>query len=455
VVATLLAVLFALPRPAYAHVRLDASTPTRDAVLTATPPRLQLHFTAHIEQRYTQLELTGPDQKLVPLGTITFVAGSDREFFADVPPLATPGVYTVRWRTAGADGHPLEGTFAFTLDVPPVITVDTSDVHAGHMDGDTLGIHGRHQATSDAAGLSASPLQSLGRGLHFIALTLLLGTLGFRLLLLPRLRLESAVALDVRRRVWRTAAFAVLALVSAVVVRLWLESAALHGTERALDRGLLSFMLTGTSWGRVWIVQAWLLGLFAAAVAAARPARDRFALFIAVPAALGLAAIPALSGHAADTTGSGILVVINDTLHVAAAGAWLGTLAMIGVAAVPALTRADTAPERPIADMIERFSPLALTAAAVLILSGVVNSLLHFGSLGQLVSTAYGRTLLIKLALVIGVLATGAYNWRRLRPRLGGAGSVPWLRRNIVLELTFALAVFAATAYLTGLPRPG
>jgi hypothetical protein len=70
-------------------VRLESSTPARDALLIAPPPRLELRFSAHIEDRYTQLELTGPDDRRVPLGAVTFVAESDRAFFADVPPLAT------------------------------------------------------------------------------------------------------------------------------------------------------------------------------------------------------------------------------------------------------------------------------------------------------------------------------------------------------------------------------
>jgi putative copper export protein len=228
----------------------------------------------------------------------------------------------------------------------------------------------------------------------------------------------------------------------------------MHGAAAAWNVPLLSMMLTSTTWGRVWVGQAILLAVFAVGLAAARPSRDRVALLIAVPAALGLAAIPSLSGHAAGAEQGAAFAVINDALHVCAAGAWLGTLAMIGTAVLPAMVRLDAAPDRAIADVVDRFSPLALWMAGLLVVSGVVNSLLHFGAPGQLVTTAYGRTLLAKLTLFTGVLAAGAFNWRRLRPRLGGQGSVAWLRRSIALELAFALAVLSATAYLTGLPRP-
>jgi copper transport protein len=454
VVAVLLILLFALPDVAVAHVRLASSIPAKDAVLTTSPAQLRLRFTAHIEQRYTQLALVGPDQRHVPLGTVTFVSGSDREFYADMPPLAVSGVYTVQWRTAGADGHPLEGSFAFTLALP------SDSAPAGDPRADTSaaavvdhGDHGSHE--EPASNAAVQPASVLGRGLHFLALTLLLGALACRLLLVPRLRLDEPVATELRRRLWRGAAFAALALVAAALLRLGTQSVAMHGASAALNVQLLSLLLTSTTWGRVWVAQAVLLAVFAAALVLARPARDRAALLIAVPAALGLATIPALSGHAAGAAQGALFAVVNDALHVCAGAAWLGNLALIGVAVVPTLTRMDAAPDRAVAELVDRFSPLALWMAGVLVASGVVNSLLHFGSPGELIATPYGRTLLVKITFFLGVLAAGAYNWRRLRPRLGGHGSGAWLRRSLALELAFALAVFAVTAYLTGLPRPG
>ena len=56
-VAALLGMLLALPDPVLAHVRLESSTPARDAVVTTSPPLLHLKFSAHIEQRYTQIAL--------------------------------------------------------------------------------------------------------------------------------------------------------------------------------------------------------------------------------------------------------------------------------------------------------------------------------------------------------------------------------------------------------------
>jgi putative copper export protein len=210
--------------------------------------------------------------------------------------------------------------------------------------------------------------------------------------------------------------------------------------------------LRDTIWGRVWVVQAVLLAVFAAALVAARPQNDAVALAIAIPAALGLAAIPSLSGHAMGAETNATLVVINDALHVGAAGTWIGTLTVLAFVALPTAERTHVPGS--VARLIGRFSNIALSAAAIVIASGVVNSLLHFTTVSQLLDTDYGRTLLLKIAFVACVVGTGAYNWKRLQPRLAAGGTVNW-RRSVTFELAFALMVFIATAYLSGLPRPG
>src|SRR5690606_8086080 len=107
-VRTGLALLIAVALPAAAldvHIRPESSTPAHDEVVTAAPPYLRLLFSARIEFQYTSIELTAPDGTLVPHGGVAFVEGSDREIMVQLPPLQESGTYTVRWRTAGADGH--------------------------------------------------------------------------------------------------------------------------------------------------------------------------------------------------------------------------------------------------------------------------------------------------------------------------------------------------------------
>ena len=61
---------------------------------------------------------------------------------------------------------------------------------------------------------------------------------------------------------------------------------------------------------------------------------------------------------------------------------------------------------------------MAIVTVTALVVAGGVLAWVEVGSLGALVSTAYGRLLLTKLALVGAVLAAAAYNRTRLVPAL-------------------------------------
>jgi copper transport protein len=440
----------ALPAGLAAHVVLEAAAPAPGAVIAEAPSQLRLRYSGMIEPAYTRVELRAPDGGDVALGALTFVAGSDREFTLALPPLTLRGTYTVQWRTAGADGHVLTGSYTFELAGDTAVVETAPDTVPAAVAPSPMAGHHVHEDVAAGAGLG----DVLGRWLHFAALTLLLGALTFRLALLPRVGGGEAARLDLGRRTWRLLAIGALLLVVAAVLRLWLQSAALHGADRAWSGPLLSMMLRDTSWGRAWLLQAFLLAVLAAGLLRARPGRDLVALLIVAPAALGLAVIPALTGHAAGMPRLTYLVVANDALHVIAAGAWIGTLAVLLLAALPALRRHEDEPDRAVARAIDRFSPLALAAAALLVASGALNAILHVGSLAQLTGTDYGRALLVKLGLFAAVLLAGFINWRVVRPALRRRPERRLLRASAGLELGFAVLVLLATAVLTGLPRP-
>ncbi|MGH7465128.1 MAG: copper resistance protein CopC, partial [Longimicrobiales bacterium] len=325
-VALLFAAAFAIPDAAHGHIEVETSSPDRDEVLFAPPPHIRILFSGRIEARYTSLTLTAPDGSEVRIGDVVFIGDSDREITALLPALERTGSYTVRWRTAGADGHVLEGSFVFVLasDSARAAPSESSDTMASAGAEQRAAAHDDH-AEHDAPRTVGGAADSIGRGLHFGALLLLLGAVSFRALLMPRLALTDVTRAVLQRRTWRMAAAAALLLGAAAVVRLWFQSAALHGAERAWNTQLLSIMLTDTGWGRAWMLQAFLFALLGMAIVWARPQRDRAALFAAVAAVLGLSAIPGLSGHAAAANGVLSLAVVSDAVHVAAAGAWLGT----------------------------------------------------------------------------------------------------------------------------------
>lgn len=155
------------------------------------------------------------------------------------------------------------------------------------------------------------------------------------------------------------------------------------------------------------------------------------------------------------TTGRWFSMV--NPLHEVAASLWLGTLLVLVVAGLRSVFRA-TAPGnergRIVAGMVSRFSPLALSAAALLGVTGVTTAWRHLKHLNSLWTTPYGYALDAKLCVVAIVVALGAWNWRRMAPQLGSEESALSIRKSATTELSFAAVVLAITSLLVSLPSP-
>jgi copper transport protein len=146
-----------------------------------------------------------------------------------------------------------------------------------------------------------------------------------------------------------------------------------------------------------------------------------------------------------------------NAVHILAASTWIGTLLVLTIVGIRGVIRTAAAgPPRAqlVGELVNSFSPLALTASAVVALTGLTTAWMHLKRLSSLWTTSYGITLVIKLILVAIVAALGAWNWRRVRPSLGGEGTEERIRRSATMELTFAGLVLLATSVLVSLPSP-
>lgn len=447
----LLLLLLSTATPLAAHTRLERSSPAAGDTLHTPPFELRLVFSQAVAPRYTTLVLRGPDGEVIPTPAL-LPDDTRREYVAMAPHLPLPGRYTIEWRTTSADGHVISGTVEFLLasdrDPRPDSAAETVAAAATPSDTDALHEHHVDQSLLPPLLRPASWPNALARMLQFAAIIALLGLAAFRTLLLPRIDANADTRASLRRGLRTFGAAALTAFLLALPARLWLQSAALHGPDLALERGLLGSLLLDLTWGRAWLAQLTAAAFACIGVIAAfTPAL--------VAGALALAATPAFQGHAAAVEGAPALAIAADALHVAAAGTWVGALAVLLLVAVPALWRhGGDARASHIHALVQRFSPLALAAAAVLVLSGLASALLHIHSPAALFLTTYGRTLLLKLFFVSVVLAAGWYNWKRARPRLGEEEGVAALRRAATLELALAGATLAATAVLVALPTP-
>lgn len=471
-VAALLAItLLATPVALLAHARLTKSAPSSGARLAGPPTAVTLWFSEAPELAFTRLTLLGPDSVQVALGEVQRVSNEPLAVSAVVRSTLAPGEYTIVWQTAAADGHPTRGRFSFVVlpSSGPTAPANPSPTLGSHRQ--TVQRGAQRAPTEDTAGgeLGAeSPAYVAVRWVSFAALLALIGLMSFRWFVMPRavriaarhqrgpaLRAASGVLVG---RGARAGAIAASALLAATVARLFVQTIAMHGS---VDLATMRQMVTQTHWGSAWLVQAAttvvaLIALIAVRRTVADTGRDsRAAWTVATAAVLILAFTPALGGHAAAAPRLTALAIAADGLHVLGAGGWLGALLVTLTVGIPVVLAAES-PDRGgvVADLVNAFSPTALAFATVVVFTGLFAAWLHLGSFAALWGSSYGRTLLLKLGVLIPVLGTGAYNWLRVRPALGKVAAASRVRRSAAVELAVGGLVLLVTAVLVAVQPP-
>ncbi|MBC52698.1 MAG: hypothetical protein CMQ34_02565 [Gammaproteobacteria bacterium] len=181
--------------------------------------------------------------------------------------------------------------------------------------------------------------------------------------------------------------------------------------------------------------------------------RSRPAILSPMPAMLlGTAAILALSisftvlGHSNQL---GLFSRLMVVMHVASVCVWIGALVPLYT-----LCRERHADEiGAVAMVMTLFGQAAWIVLVAIVFSGVWMLWQLSDGFSQLLSSAHGRLLLVKLLLVAGLLALGAWHKYRLVPSLT-ALTLPRLRRSIAVETILAALVLALTAMLTTVVGP-
>jgi putative copper export protein len=146
-----------------------------------------------------------------------------------------------------------------------------------------------------------------------------------------------------------------------------------------------------------------------------------------------------------------------NSMHEYAAGYWIGTLfLLVSLGLSPAFRGALSAQRHAavVSRMVAGFSRLALVSFGVLAVFGVIAAVSHLKRPESLWTTPYGYTYVAKMMVVMGVLALGAWNWRRQKPRLGTEAGTTSLRGSATRELLVAAVVLLITSVLVSLPSP-
>ncbi|MET7450333.1 copper resistance protein CopC [Streptomyces sp. NPDC005574] len=373
--------------PASAHAALRGTDPGDGTVLKSAPRSVTLTFTESVGLLDDSFRVLDPDNRRLRIGEARHVEGRADTAGVRLPTKLPQGTYVVAWRVVSADSHPVSGAFTFSVGKasPTAAVLDTGP-------------------SEDPATTS---LYNIARYLAYLAAALLIGTAAFVALCRPPdpgpLRTPLVAG-------WWTLLGTTLAL---LVLRAPYETGT--GPGSAFDVSALGHTLT-TRPGTVLLARLALLppaALFLVRLSrhreAERPPRPLLA------AGAVLAVCLALTWAAAEHASAGIQVPVALTsavLHVLAMAVWLGGL----TALLTTLYRSSSAP----AAMVTRFSRLAFTSVAVLVVTGVYQSWRGLGSWNAFTDTSYGRLLTAKLAAVVLLLAAAAWS-RRWTARLVAA----------------------------------
>lgn len=445
--AIVAAIALGWPARALAHAVLLRSTPAQNARLTAAPASVDLFFSEPLEKKLSTVEVRNTAGARVDKNDVSFT-NDPTEMRVDLQPLK-PGFYTVLWTTVSSiDGHKLTGSYPFTVLNPD-----------GSM---PAGAPPPAATTTSGGNASFSAIDSAVRWLLLLGLIGMAGGFAFSLFVLYPVAatLPWPESREGRRfALWladgAVAASALLALIMDV-------AALIRLVEAAGGAGSLATTLSGTA-GRDAVIRGVLIALtllLSWALSRREKAPDGVlpiaSLGTGLLLSLGALLTMSLTSHAAAGAGSA-WAVPSDFLHLAAVALWLG-----GVALLPALLIAprdlpQAARLRFQGGALRRFSTMALLCVGVVLLSGTFNALVQMPDWRAFLDTAYGRTLLIKLILIVPLLAIALLNAagiaRRFeRAALDGSADAPAratrLVRSAIAETVAGAVVIAATAIL-------
>lgn len=408
----------AFPAGAAAHASVSYMLPGAREEVSHSPTAIQLRF----DEPVTVL----PDAVRVydmrgRIFSSSARSGSDARVVVAPVRRLPKGAYTVRWRAVSDDGHVVSGVYTFGVRVPA-------------------------PEPTEAYGASGpTAREHIVRWLYFVGLSLVVGGLAFRLIVL---RGPLSPALERR--------YAVLVGIGVVGV---LEVGILAFLLRAEDAlqlpfgrflyGDLSPIAAGTRFGIAFIAMTLGFAVVAALVFLAwltdRPGLLWPALLLAAAFASGLS----LSGHSASDAGASGWSKLADWVHLLCACLWVGGL--VGLLAAGEQRRTA----------FIRFARLAPALIGVLLAAGIYLSALRLPQVSDLWATGYGHVLMVKICLVCVALAWGSVHHFFVRPRLARPEAMRWMPRSVVGESAVAMSVLLAAAVLVDsrppprAPQPG
>lgn len=414
------------------HATLLRSTPAANSHLTKPPETIRLVFSEQIVPALSQITLGRPDGSSTQLRVATDPHDVHTLVGSVVGEMAS-GRYKVSWRVVSSDGHPVGGTFTFSLKgtgdtaragtvAPLPVTPTTTTLR------DSVRVESA-ASPSPAAMPDDKPipvLAALFRGLGLGAMMMGLGVLFFVSTSRERRNLVPP------KVIVRAITIGAILLVAHMIA--WLDHVSPSGS---LSGDFLGSVL-GSTIGRVELSRTILAVLTLWAIALARRATPALVLGGACLLVSGAIGHPA----AIDP----YWTIPAKMLHLVAGSVWIG-----GLVWLIWLSRCDEAACRIEAG---RVSSVALISVIVIALSGLLETFFFLNTPADLIHSRYGQLVLAKMIGLAILVGLGAYNRFGLLPRLNATDGPKRLSRSMKAEIAVLSMIILIGGFLAYEPTP-
>jgi len=450
-----------------AHAYMLRSNPVDGAILKDPPGEIRIWFDEPISDRFSSVQLFDVNSQPIEVVGIQRDSSDPTLLIISVPELGS-GVYSVLWKILSeVDGHYSQGLLVFGIGED----ADLGSASVAPVDEST-----------------PSGPEVLFRWLNLLMLSAFIGGIAMLQLVIgpawsqaKNSALPDSVFQVVIRRLLNFVFWCdVSAMIVGIGLLLWQVITLSESTvDEVSFANVIGQTLFQTRWGTIWMARQILLICACASVFYINQkikeevndqllgwSRKDYLLLITL--SLGLIVVQSLSSHAAGlVTENTTLAIVSDGLHLLGAILWMGGLLSVGIVLLP-LIRGHREEIGYLVQVGWRpFSKVAGFSIGLLFATGLYNTGLQVASIDALLYTLYGRALLVKLALLLGIGYFGFFNTSLLHPvllnpmkkllgtRIGWTPlEINRLPQHILTKGILSFLVLLVTGLITAAPSP-
>ena len=391
--------------PATAHALATGTDPASGEVLDSPPSEIVVEFNEPVTPVDAATGVVAPDGDRADTGVEEGESASAIVIGVDAD---QEGTYLVGYRVVSDDGHPVSGTFTFSVGT------ETEPPSAESLVSETDPL--------------VQGLLYADRGIGYAGLALALGA-GVLLAAGARPREFNA-----RLVAAGLSAVAITAVAGIVLQAAYESGVPISGLDAVALQAVMESSVGLAALLRLLVVLL-ALPLLRVLVTTEEPGAPALAGLVGV--GLALSATWPLAGHPMATDPVPVAFAA-DWIHIGAALTWGGGVATLLILAckssgdVPKRTR-------------ETWVALVSWLIASIVVAGIASALLHIDSIEALTDTTYGRLVALKAAILIVIVIIGLFTRKAL---LRGTDGRKALRRLAGAEVGLGVAILAAVVVL-------